>query len=333
MARPLRVEYAGAVHHVMARGIERGSIFGGDEHRDGFLSILARVVREKRWVVHAYCLMPNHYHLLVETPLPTLSIGVQLLNGRYGQLFNRRTGRRGHLFEDRFRSIVVEKESYLLELCRYLVLNPVRAGLVADAGRYRWSSYRATAGLVEAPGFLETRWVLEQFGVTAERARAAYRRFVAEGVARPSPMAEVTGQVFLGGPAFLDEIRRRISSAPEALASAIPRAQREVGFVGFGDVVTAVAREYGIGELELCASRTRGEERALLVALARQVTGVSGAELGRRLGVTPGRVSQLARRAEELARTDWAERLARLARALANETGIRGPSPSSRQRT
>jgi REP element-mobilizing transposase RayT len=127
MARPLRLEYPGAVYHVMARGQERGAIYREDGDRERFLDELSRVVVEQRWVVHGYCLMTNHDHLLVETPEANLSTGMQLLNGRYSQAFNVQWSRKGHLFEDRYKAIVVEKESYLLELCRYVVLNPVRA--------------------------------------------------------------------------------------------------------------------------------------------------------------------------------------------------------------
>ena len=144
MAQPLRVEYEGAVYHVMARRQERGAIFRDDADRSRFLENLEGVVRDQRWVIHGYCLMTNHYHLLVETPLANLSVGMHLLNGRYSQAYNLGHARKGHLFEDRFKAIVVEKEAYLLELCRYVVLNPVRAGMVPSAGDTRWSNEELT---------------------------------------------------------------------------------------------------------------------------------------------------------------------------------------------
>lgn len=155
MARPLRLEYEGAVYHVVARGHERGSVFRDERDWEKFLEVVGAVTQEHGWIVHGYCLMSNHFHLLVETPRGDLSAGMRSVNGRYAQFFNRRHGRRGHLFEGRFKAIVVQKDEHLLELCRYIVLNPVRAGLVERPEQWQWSSYRATAGHGEGPGWLE----------------------------------------------------------------------------------------------------------------------------------------------------------------------------------
>jgi putative transposase len=183
MSRALRVEYPGAVYHVMSRGNARSSVFLDDEDRVVFLNILSRVVVRWRWIVHAYCLMGNHYHLLLETLEPNLSRGMRHLNGEYSQAFNRIHGRCGHVFQGRFHSLVVEKQSHLLELCRYIVLNPlrVRGMKVARPEDWKWSSYLATAGLAPAPDCLDTSWVLKQFGGTREKRREAYRLFVAAG--------------------------------------------------------------------------------------------------------------------------------------------------------
>jgi len=160
MARPLRIEFPGAVYHITSRGNALQDIYVDDADREAFLDVLTRVVERFHWLCHAYCLMGNHYHLLVETLEPTLSRGMRQLNGVYTQRFNRRHGRAGHLFGGRFKAILVEREAYLLELCRYVVLNPVRAGLVRAAKDWPWSSYRATAGLAEAPPFLTVDWIL-----------------------------------------------------------------------------------------------------------------------------------------------------------------------------
>ena len=126
MARPLRIEYPGAVYHVTSRGNARKKIFLDDIDRDEFLATLGWVVERFGWGCHAYCLMDNHFHLLIETPKPNLSLGMRQLNGVYTQRFNRRHKRVGHLFQGRFKAILVERDSYLLELARYIVLNPVR---------------------------------------------------------------------------------------------------------------------------------------------------------------------------------------------------------------
>ena len=181
MARPLRIEYEGALYHVTSRGNAREKIFFTKTDHHAFLDILTQVVERYGWICHAYCLMTNHYHLLIETPNANLSRGMRHLNGVYTQWVNRQMRRTGHLFQGRFKSILVEKESHLLELARYVVLNPVRAKMVRSPRNWRWSSYRATAGQVAAPSFLTIAWMLSQLGDTPSRATAAYRKFVREG--------------------------------------------------------------------------------------------------------------------------------------------------------
>ncbi len=184
MARPLRLEFAGALYHITARGNERRAIFLGnaDDDRVAFLDTLGRTCERFNWICHAYCLMTNHYYLLIETPDANLSTGMRQLNGVYTQYVNRTHGRVGHLFQGRFKGILVEKDSYLLEFARYVVLNPVRAGLVSRPEEWPWSSYRATTGEQNASPFLETDWLLRAFADSRPQTVAGYRRFVAEGM-------------------------------------------------------------------------------------------------------------------------------------------------------
>src|SRR5712692_7942277 len=158
MSRPLRLEHPGAVWHITSRGNDRQRIFSDDVDRECFVSLLGRTVDLFRWRLHAFVLMGNHYHLVLETPELTLSRGMRQLNGLYAQAFNRRHKRAGHLYQGRFKAILVEKDSHLLELVRYVVLNPVRAGLATSAKDWPWSSYRGTAGLARAPEWLQTAW-------------------------------------------------------------------------------------------------------------------------------------------------------------------------------
>jgi len=202
MTRPLRIEYPGAVYHVTSRGNARQEIFLDDEDRFRFLETLHQVVDRFNWLCHAYCLMNNHYHLLIETVDPTLSRGMRQLNGVYTQAFNRYHNRVGHVFQGRFKAIHVEKEAYLLELSRYVVLNPVRAGMVRAAKDWPWSSYRATAGLVKRPRLLTTNWLLDQLGSDRASAQKAYRQFVSQGRGA-SPWAELKGQIYLGSDSFI----------------------------------------------------------------------------------------------------------------------------------
>jgi putative transposase len=185
MARPLRIEFAGALYHVTSRGDRREPIFEDDEDRWMFFGILEEVVQRFNWVCHGYCLMTNHYHLVVETQDGNLSNGMRHLNGMYTQATKRRHGHTGHLFQGRFKGILVDKESYLLELTRYVVLNPVRAGMVKHPGKYPWSSYRAMVGEVQVPDWLATEMILGQFGKRRAEARRRYNEFVLGG----SPVA------------------------------------------------------------------------------------------------------------------------------------------------
>src|SRR3990170_1428331 len=146
MARPLRIEFPGALYHVTSRGDRREPIYEDDADRTTFLATLAEVLRRFNWTCYAYCLMTNHYHLVVGTPDGNLSKGMRQLNGMYTQATNRRHRRTGHLFQGRFKGILIDKDAYLLELARYVVLNPVRAGMVKHPRLYAWSSYRAVVG-------------------------------------------------------------------------------------------------------------------------------------------------------------------------------------------
>lgn len=220
MSRPLRIEYPGALYHLTGRGNRRQAIFLGDHDRRLFLDLLAEAVDRYRWLCHAYCLMDNHYHLLVQTPLANLGRGMRHLNGVYTQRFNRAHGRVGHVFQGRYGAILIEQEPHLLEVARYVVLNPQRAGL-ADVTEWPWSSYRATAGLAEIPAFLHTEWLLAQFGPGTERARRAYRRYVGEGEGKASPWEGAASPEVLGGEAFL-----ATTQALAATDSEVPRAQR-----------------------------------------------------------------------------------------------------------
>ena len=203
MARPLRIEFPGAVYHVTSRGNARHDIVVDDRDRTQFLSLITHVIARYGWLCHAYCLMDNHYHLLIETPQPNLSLGMRQLNGRYTQMYNRRHERVGHLFQGRFTSILVEKEAHLLELCRYVVPNPVRAKMVSHPRLWAWSSYRATAGDTHIPKCLTTDWVLGQFGQRVGPAQERYRVFVAEGRGGPRPWEQLTGQIYLGSEDFV----------------------------------------------------------------------------------------------------------------------------------
>jgi REP element-mobilizing transposase RayT len=315
MSRPLRLEYPGAVWHVTSRGNDRREVFRDDADRERFLSILERTVGLFRWKLHAYVLMTNHYHLLLETPEPTLSRGMRELNGLYTQAFNRRHRRAGHLFQGRFKAILVEKESHLLELCRYVVLNPVRAGAVTSARAWRWSSYRATAGLMPAPEWLETDWALRQFGATRRKAGERYRAFVAGGKkAAYKPWENVKEQIYLGGDDFLEEARGRATGRPKG--KGIPRRQQEPVALDPEKAARKLAAALGTTLEELNArTRTFIRERRLLAWALRRHGLLTLERIGGALEVGIGQASVLARAGEDEAGKN-ASRVRRLEAAL-----------------
>ena len=225
MARPLRLEHAGALWHITARGNRKEDVFLDDRDRRNFLEHLAATVEMFGWRVHAWVLMTNHYHLLIETTEPNLGRGMHRLNGPYAQGLNKRHGRVGHVFQGRYKAILVERESHLLELTRYVVLNPVRAGMVDRVEDYPWSSYLQTLGRVRSVDWLETDWTLLHFGREACEARERFRDSVADAAAANyRPWEELTGQIYLGGELFRKRLDALLPTRPPVIE--IPRPQR-----------------------------------------------------------------------------------------------------------
>lgn len=295
MARPLRLEHEGALWHITVRGNQRHEIFRTDEDRELFIGVLGRTATLFRWRLLAWVLMGNHYHLLLETPEPTLSRGMRDLNGIYTQAFNRRHKRVGHVLQGRFKAILVERESHLLELCRYVVLNPVRAKLASGAAQWRWSSFRATAGMEPVPGWLDAEGVLELFGRRGRQGMLRYRQFVREG--RRSgyePWRLVEGQIYLGGEGFRERMRKLVEKLPDRRS--IVKRQLRPARRELTALVSEVEREVG-ASLEDLKERPRLAIRARrkAAALLRERGLLSMTEIGKLLGVQEWQASVLVR--------------------------------------
>lgn len=224
MSRPLRLELAGGLYHVTSRGNGREDIYLSDTDRQAWLDVFAQVCKRFNWVCHAWCQMTNHYHILIETPEANLAQGMRQLNGVYTQRFNRAHSRVGHVFQGRYKAILVERESYLLELARYVVLNPLRARMVKRLENWPWSSYHASCGQVPAPEWLQTDWILAQFGRQRAAAIRKYVEFVHEGARLPSVWTQLQGQIYLGSEGFVKKMQGQIEKKPAL--DEIPRAQR-----------------------------------------------------------------------------------------------------------
>jgi REP element-mobilizing transposase RayT len=284
MARPLRLEFAGALYHVTTRGNARQRIYLDEEDRQIFLDLLGKEVEQQGWCCYAYCLMDNHYHLLIETPEANLVVGMRRLNGVYTQAFNRRHRRVGHLFQGRYKAIVVDKDAYLRELCRYIVLNPVRAKAVKSPRHWLWSSYRATGGEEAALPWLAVEEVLALFA-----GRRGYRRFVEEGVGGDSPWRALRGQIYLGSEEFLKRIERRL---PGRQVKGVARAHLEPLRPSATAIENGVAKTYGVPPNRVM-HRSSGEAYKAVIYLLRRAANLPLAEVARRAGVSPPRVSQI----------------------------------------
>ncbi|MFA6958987.1 MAG: transposase [Thermoanaerobaculia bacterium] len=296
MARALRIENPGAVYHITSRGNERRVIFLDDEDREQFLRLLADAIIRFGWILTGYTLMTNHFHLVVETPTPTLSRGMQWLNGTYAAWFNRKYKRSGHLLGGRFHAFIVEKEVYYLELLRYVVLNPVRAKMVARPEEYRWSSYRAMAGYEPMPEWLTVDELAEFFDPAGDW-RSNFRGYVEENLTSDERLfSRVQRQIYLGTEQWIASMRTLIESKPRS--DAHPRVQREVGRPSMAQIVDAVAGALGVARSRLREGRG-GLGRMVIAWLGwreglHQLRTIADA-LGLR---SLGRVSDLVREAE-----------------------------------
>ena len=296
MSRPLRLDHAGALWHVTSRGNERREVFRDDEDRRELLRLLGQAADLFGWKVHAWVLMGNHYHLLLTTPEPTLSRGMRQLNGDYAGAFNRRHGRDGHVFQGRYKAVLVQREAHLLEAARYVVRNPVRAGLVSRAADWPWSSYRATAGLEPAPAWLDASALLDHFSSRRAPAAAKYREFVEEGSASAyEPWSQVLGQIYLGSASWAEAARAGHAVADKGRE--VPRRQREPVTPKPEEVVAVFEEAHGL-TLEELRQRPRllSRERALLAGALRRHARVTLPVIAETFGVELSRASMLARR-------------------------------------
>ncbi|MBI3061933.1 MAG: transposase [Deltaproteobacteria bacterium] len=280
MARPLRIEFSGAFYHVTSRGDRQEAIYEDDEDRRAYLEILGDVVERFDWLCYAYCLMENHYHLVIETSEGNLSKGMRHLNGVYTQVSNRRHKRVGHLFQGRYKAILIDKDSYWLEVSRYVVLNPVRAGMVKEPGGWPWSSYSATVGEKSAPEWLKVDHLLALFAQKRGIARHRYKEFVEEGIRQQSLWSDLKHQIYLGDERFVERMQERLDDEAANDVN-IPRAQRR------GPAPT----------LKLIETRHKDRNRAVVAAY--ETGEYSYQQIGKYFGMhftTVGRIVRAARR-------------------------------------
>lgn len=235
MARQLRIEYPSALYHIVSRGNAHQNTFLSESDYITFFKVLNDVCDQYVFIVYAYCLMSNHYHLLIETIDANLSAGMRQLNGVYTQKFNYFHQRVGHLFQGRYKAIIVEKDSYLMELSRYIVLNPVRAGIAKSPQEWKWSSYRAMIGMGPGAACLDKEWLVNNFG-SQKTAREKYISFVNDGLDRPNLMEKVKKGMFLGSDEFIAGMKDITGNKKEE--KEIPKKSRFIGRPSLHEIFT-----------------------------------------------------------------------------------------------
>jgi REP element-mobilizing transposase RayT len=251
MSRPLRIEFENALYHVTTRGNHREPIFVDDSDRTALLYTIGQGMARFDAVVFAYCFMGNHYHLVLRTRQANLSRLMQYVNGTYAQAHNRRHAKVGHLFQSRFHAILVQDDAYFLQACRYVDLNPVRASIVPQPHKWRWSSFRAHVGLARRPPWLDSRELHYALAphTDVEDGRAAYIRFVAEGRDVRLWDDALSRQIYLGDEAFVHRMQEKIVGLGNE--SEIPRVQREFHPRPLQDYLDEADRDAGITRAHL----------------------------------------------------------------------------------
>jgi REP element-mobilizing transposase RayT len=285
MGRPIRIEYPAALYHITSRGNERKKIFLEDGDRVKFLKILEDYHDRYGILIHSYVLMDNHYHLVLETPRGNLLKVMHGINSSYTGYFNRKYGRSGHLFQGRYRGILVEKDTYLLSLSRYVHLNPVRGRVVERPERYRWSSYPEYIGKGKESEWVEYAWVLSQFGKDKKRAKRRYRKYTEEGlkVKEKTPLRDLHGQVILGGEGFVGRIKGMLKG--KRLSEGIVERKRLMEHPSLLEVVGVVSEAFGINQEEIWDRGGRGNiARKVAIYFCQRYTGLSNEALGEMFG-------------------------------------------------
>lgn len=282
MSRPLRIEYGGAFYHVTSRGNERRKIFYGNSDYEKFKVYLREAQEKYGYLLHSYVLMKNHYHLLIETPEANMSQVMHFINGSYTTYINRKRGRIGHLFQGRYKAILIERDQYLLRLSRYIHMNPVRAGLVKRPEEYLHSSYGALIGRSEE-NFVYGDLIWRMISGERGNGKKRYRKFVEDAIGRrqDSPLKDVYGGAILGGGSFIKEVLGRLR---DEIFSKVEISHRRKfrGLYWAENVIQRICGYFKITPDEL--REKRGDHRKMVIYLLKRITGMTNQEIGGLLG-------------------------------------------------
>lgn len=296
MARPLRIEYPGAFYHVTSRGNEQKDIFKSRKDREKFLSYLQSSVERYGALIHVYCLMTNHYHLLMETPRGNLSEIMQHINGAYTTYFNVKRKRYGHLFQGRYKAILVEADEYAVELSRYIHLNPVKTGMVSEPQKYEWSSYRCYIGTGAGTEWLKTDFILNYFDKERVEAGRKYTQFVEELLNNEyeSPLKAVIASTVLGTPEFIAEISEKHVAGRKADRS-VPAVKELTGLPSLDEIIKKV-NEALVGQEKLA--------KKISIYFCHCYSGAKLKEIGEKFGIGDAAITQASKRLMQQAEKD-----------------------------
>ena len=306
MARPLRIEYPGAVYHITARGNERKKIFRDNSDYLYFLKTISDGIPQFNVKLFAYALMPNHYHILIQTLNANLSKMMHQLNTTYTLYFNQRYNRAGHLFQGRYHAILVQQNRYLLEVSRYLHLNAYRARIVNDPLQHTWSTYRYYVGASIAPNWLTTHFILDMIDANANLQKQLYQRFVNDGMTRPqNPFEAVYAQTILGDSSFIDEISSKVRLKKDSEIPAQKKFMQNVTFEKVLDVVSKVLNE---DKTRIVSSGRFSLTRKIAIYFVRVKTDMSLKDIGRIFNISYSAVAQLKKSIDQRRQNDNALR-------------------------
>lgn len=287
MSRPLRIQYPGAFYHVTSRGNEQKDIFKSQKDREKFLAYLESAVTRYGAVIHAHCLMSNHYHLLLETPAGNLSQIMRHVNGAYTTYFNVKRKRVGHLLQGRYKAILVEADEYAAELSRYLHLNPVRAGMTSRPENYQWSSYRSYIGLDKTPDWLKEDFILGYFGGTSPEARNRYRKFTEDFLDSEydSPLKDAIASTILGRAEFVTEVSEQKLGETRGVRN-VPAVKALAFSPSMSEIITRINEEQVDKKLL----------RNISIYCCQRFSGAKLKDIGEYFGISDAAVSQTSRR-------------------------------------
>ena len=302
MARPLRLAFENAVYHITVRGNRREDIFYTDKDRSVFLEKMNETFNKYSFICYAYCLMDNHYHLFVKTPNANISKGMHYLNASYANWFKAEHYISGVIFQGRYKSIVVEADSYGLQLSAYIHLNPTRAGIVDDPGKYKWSSFQDyTRKKKPSLENLDINFILEQFDKDPSKARRKYSRFVRKNKDMENPLDNSFSGIALGGEGFIHRIKKLVDKTGK---------NREVSATRIADAFTTdeiigvIISKFGIDRKEVFEKRRGNIYRPLALYFIKKNTALSLNEIGSLFDMDYTAVSQACRRFQQLAEKD-----------------------------